>query len=330
MDIRKRKPQETFTTKDDLHEQKRRKLGDGSATMNVLVNVVEDRLKKIELKTSEFCKTLKENISEWEKEKSEIEAKMKMKDLYLAKKLHDTICMLKELQRKNEQEKLRWKEEKTILIASSENLKEQVENIALQYMTATQGVQLEPTLHLDEVDNNIMEAYGNGKGLNDSTKYSSKVAKAKCFFQFRKGKWHDVETEYFKLLVLGFQQGILNIVENYPCRIFLAHALACDPMRISKKFVGDKQIGKQRFVSKPPAYIAAYDTNALKKYSEKIKCIQKEFQTLLVHNIRDKPVDNGLWAFEEEILTRVLWPSVVTKEEINVEEKNDENHNEKT
>ena len=101
MDIRKRKPQETFTTKDDLHEQKRRKLGDGSATMNVLVNVVEDRLKKIELKTSEFCKTLKENISEWEKEKSEIEAKMKMKDLYLAKKLHDTICMLKELQRKN-------------------------------------------------------------------------------------------------------------------------------------------------------------------------------------------------------------------------------------
>jgi hypothetical protein len=298
--------------------------------MNVLVNVVEDRLKKIELKTSEFCKTLKENISEWEKEKSEIEAKMKTKDLYLAKKLHDTICMLKELQRKNEQEKLRWKEEKTILIASSENLKEQVENIALQYMTATQGVQLEPTLHLDEVDNNIMEAYGNGKGLNDSTKYSSKVAKAKCFFQFRKGKWHDVETEYFKLLVLGFQQGILNIFENYPCRIFLAHALACDPMRISKKFVGDKQIGKQRFVSKPPAYIAAYDTNALKKYSEKIKCIQKEFQTLLVHNIRDKPVDNGLWALEEEILTRVLWPSVVTKEEINVEEKNDENHNEKT
>ena len=49
-------------------------------------------------------------------------------------------------------------------------------------------------------------------------------------------------------LVLEFNGGLLPMPDGRMLRMFLAKALNCDPMRISKKFVGNSAIGKQVYV----------------------------------------------------------------------------------
>ena len=144
--------------------------------------------------------------------------------------------------------------------------------------------------------------------------YTPKVAKAHQYFKFRKGKWADAETEYFELLVRLFAEGLLDVLFNYPLRMFLAHSMACDPMRISKKFVGNKQIGKQRYMPLSYADIDAYDKNKLKAIARKFNAVQDEFKKLLHQDIEAGPID-GVWISQDDILLRVLWPEVVRNEE---------------
>ena len=60
----------------------------------------------------------------------------------------------------------------------------------------------------------------------------------------RRGKW-TVEEENFALrLIEEFKLGLLPLTDGTTLRTFLSKLLNCDPMRISKKFVGDKCIGK--------------------------------------------------------------------------------------
>ena len=140
------------------------------------------------------------------------------------------------------------------------------------------------------------------------------MAKAHQYFKFRKGKWADAETEYFELLVRLFAEGLLDVLFNYPLRMFLAHSMACDPMRISKKFVGNKQIGKQRYMPLSYADIDAYDKNKLKAIARKFNAVQDEFKKLLHQDIEAGPID-GVWISQDDILLRVLWPEVVRNEE---------------
>ena len=149
---------------------------------------------------------------------------------------------------------------------------------------------------------------------SDVAKYTPKVAKAHQYFKFRKGKWADAETEYFELLVRLFAEGLLDVLFNYPLRMFLAHSMACDPMRISKKFVGNKQIGKQRYMPLSYADIDAYDKNKLKAIARKFNAVQDEFKKLLHQDIEAGPID-GVWISQDDILLRVLWPEVVRNEE---------------
>ena len=63
----------------------------------------------------------------------------------------------------------------------------------------------------------------------------------------RRGKWTSEEEAYSYLLIKSFREGILPLPSGTTLRSFLSRVLNCDPMRISKKFVGGDAIGKQVF-----------------------------------------------------------------------------------
>lgn len=63
----------------------------------------------------------------------------------------------------------------------------------------------------------------------------------------RRGKWTLEEEEYAKRLIHEFKAGLLPLTDGTTLRTFLSRLLNCDPMRISKKFVGSNCIGKQVF-----------------------------------------------------------------------------------
>ena len=48
-------------------------------------------------------------------------------------------------------------------------------------------------------------------------------------------------------MFLEFKAGLLPLTDGTTLRTFLSKLLNCDPMRISKKFVGNNCIGKQVF-----------------------------------------------------------------------------------
>tara|TARA_B100001248_G_C27280478_1_gene407416 strand:- start:122 stop:748 length:627 start_codon:yes stop_codon:yes gene_type:complete len=132
----------------------------------------------------------------------------------------------------------------------------------------------------------------NLKTLKVQKVYTPKVAQAQCYLTFRKGKWAKVEIEYFQVLVQLFSKGLLDIPHNYPLRVFLAHSMACDPMRISKKFVGKNQIGKQRYVKKS-------NHKKQQMLRERFHEAQLAFKALLIEKNKDCDIES-----------RVLWPNI--------------------
>ena len=69
--------------------------------------------------------------------------------------------------------------------------------------------------------------------------------------ELRRGKWTDEEEAYANALMVEFQSGKIPVQEGMTLRNFLAKLLQCDPMRISKKYVGANCIGKQVYRSRP-------------------------------------------------------------------------------
>jgi len=63
----------------------------------------------------------------------------------------------------------------------------------------------------------------------------------------RRGKWTGEEESYANRLIIEFKAGLLPLTDGTTLRTFLSKLLNCDPMRISKKFVGSNCIGKQVF-----------------------------------------------------------------------------------
>jgi hypothetical protein len=60
----------------------------------------------------------------------------------------------------------------------------------------------------------------------------------------RRGKWTTEEENYANRLIFEFKLGLLPLTDGTTLRTFLSKLLNCDPMRISKKFVGQNCIGK--------------------------------------------------------------------------------------
>ena len=61
----------------------------------------------------------------------------------------------------------------------------------------------------------------------------------------RRGKWSYHEEQYANRIIIEFKAGVLPLADGTTLRTFLSRLLKCDPMRISKKFVGDKCIGRK-------------------------------------------------------------------------------------
>ncbi|KAL3656407.1 hypothetical protein V7S43_018710 [Phytophthora oleae] len=62
----------------------------------------------------------------------------------------------------------------------------------------------------------------------------------------RKGKWSIDEHKYADLLMKQFKLGALPLADGLHLRVFMANMLQCDPLRVTKKYVG-QGIGKQNF-----------------------------------------------------------------------------------
>lgn len=69
----------------------------------------------------------------------------------------------------------------------------------------------------------------------------------RCKHALRRGKWTPEEEAYARRLIEEFKRGNLPLSEGTTLRTFLSKLLNCDPMRISKKFVGHNCIGKVRW-----------------------------------------------------------------------------------
>ena len=62
----------------------------------------------------------------------------------------------------------------------------------------------------------------------------------------RRGKWTNEEQAYADRLIRDFEAGLLPLENGTTLRAYLSKKLNCDPMRISKKFAGNKCLGKVR------------------------------------------------------------------------------------
>eukprot|EP00602_Paraphysomonas_sp_CaronLab_P012719 CAMPEP_0185038102 /NCGR_PEP_ID=MMETSP1103-20130426/33334_1 /TAXON_ID=36769 /ORGANISM="Paraphysomonas bandaiensis, Strain Caron Lab Isolate" /LENGTH=670 /DNA_ID=CAMNT_0027576379 /DNA_START=87 /DNA_END=2099 /DNA_ORIENTATION=- len=79
-------------------------------------------------------------------------------------------------------------------------------------------------------------------GLTKSNDYTDHISTKQTI---RRGKWSPEEEAYANRLIEEFKSGLLPIADGVTLRTFLSKVLHCDPMRISKKFVGNNCIGKQ-------------------------------------------------------------------------------------
>jgi hypothetical protein len=82
--------------------------------------------------------------------------------------------------------------------------------------------------------------------LSHNSKVNDTISKTKKA-GLRRGKWTTEEEAYANRLILEFKMGLLPLTDGTTLRTFLSKLLNCDPMRISKKFVGGNCIGKVIF-----------------------------------------------------------------------------------
>eukprot|EP00984_Skeletonema_dohrnii_P035095 scaffold34615_cov93-Skeletonema_dohrnii-CCMP3373.AAC.1 len=80
-----------------------------------------------------------------------------------------------------------------------------------------------------------------------SSSLSDSVGEEQKKQPLRRGKWTPEEEAYANRLIQEFKAGLLPLTDGTTLRTFLSKLLNCDPMRISKKFVGSNCIGKQIF-----------------------------------------------------------------------------------
>ena len=96
---------------------------------------------------------------------------------------------------------------------------------------------LEIAAHDAAIEDGVLSAYNGAVGRNDEISKSKKAG-------LRRGKWTLEEESYANRLIHEFKLGLLPLTDGTTLRTFLSKLLNCDPMRISKKFVGQNCIGK--------------------------------------------------------------------------------------
>jgi hypothetical protein len=93
----------------------------------------------------------------------------------------------------------------------------------------------------------------------------------------RRGKWGSEEWAYAQRLVQDFQAGLLPLENGTSLRTLLATALNCDPMRISKKFVGRDCIGKQLYKRNVDAVVHLSATHTADAHQQHLLDLERVF-----------------------------------------------------
>lgn len=94
---------------------------------------------------------------------------------------------------------------------------------------------LEAAAHEAALEDGVLTGYSQNR--NDDLFKTKKAG-------LRRGKWTTEEESYANRLIYEFKLGLLPLTDGTTLRTFLSKLLNCDPMRISKKFVGQNCIGK--------------------------------------------------------------------------------------
>ena len=100
---------------------------------------------------------------------------------------------------------------------------------------------------MDDVDDNgplSLERAAHDAAIEDGLIIHSKAEGKLKKAGLRRGKWTTEEEMYANRLIQEFKSGLLPLTDGTTLRTFLSKLLNCDPMRISKKFVGHNCIGK--------------------------------------------------------------------------------------
>lgn len=130
--------------------------------------------------------------------------------------------------------------------------------------------------------------------IDSTITYTPKLFKNK-YTTSRLGKYEKYENQYITLLIELFHKGILDIPENYPMRIFLANCIGRNIMSISKKYTGDKSIGKQRYKFKnisPSINLCIHDFKNIQ--NQFLKSINSFQNNILIPSIKNKLIDQML------------------------------------
>eukprot|EP00968_Pinguiococcus_pyrenoidosus_P005688 scaffold368_cov258-Pinguiococcus_pyrenoidosus.AAC.51 len=99
----------------------------------------------------------------------------------------------------------------------------------------------------------------------------------------RKGKWTVEEEDYVMKIIELFNRGLLSAPEGTTLRAYLADALNCDPMRITKKFTGTACLGKRVYHSAEQNSVNAEE---IEKAKEELSTLETRFKTRLERNRR--------------------------------------------
>ena len=103
---------------------------------------------------------------------------------------------------------------------------------------SSSSINLEAAAHEAALADGIISS-----SLSDNSKINDSISKTKKA-GLRRGKWTGEEESYANRLISEFKMGLLPLTDGTTLRTFLSKLLNCDPMRISKKFVGGNCIGK--------------------------------------------------------------------------------------
>jgi hypothetical protein len=108
----------------------------------------------------------------------------------------------------------------------------------------------------------------------------------------RRGKWTSEEEAYANRLIQEFKAGLLPLTDGTTLRTFLSKLLNCDPMRISKKYVGSNCIGKQVF-RRCSAHVNSLVPDEIERTRFELSELEKKFLDRVAQNKSSKGGGSG-------------------------------------
>ena len=123
-----------------------------------------------------------------------------------------------------------------------------LEQLEHSIQAAARAAALEDGILNDNNNNNDNDFINDDNiSIDGNNHNNSIISKNRIKNSLRRGKWTTEEEAYANRLINEFKLGLLPLTDGTTLRTFLSKLLNCDPMRISKKFVGQNCIGKQVF-----------------------------------------------------------------------------------